>query len=457
MKPKMPDDQKSTEIATDERGHILLCVAGGTPAIITETLWALKERGERVDEIRVITTKEGRAKILTGIVNKLGAADESLLDKTYGQFFKFLRDFPEVGEIKFDENCLYLLTNRETGVPNPRDDDKERLQDILTDEDNEKAANQICEIVRELTSSENVRIHASIAGGRKTMGLYLMAAMQIYGRNYDEMSHVLVSKEVEVGAPKFFYKTRQPEPIVDRGGKPKTKADGSPLTTEDISIYLAKIPFIRLRGIIAKLRDKDQPRATYAAFVEEAQSELKFLESASELQLNPKRRTLRVANREAELSLRQMFVYTMFAYFRKNQIGDNGYVGLDEITPADLEAVCRFFVDVEDGERAIDAFRAIQKRAGFIDGFVLDEVREKLLDERRRNYLKDRLHSPREVVVSIEEANKKVLDSYRQTLDRITEKLLEARIDLKFDIARKGVKGGYIFGLNIDPEKIKFE
>ncbi|OLE54357.1 MAG: hypothetical protein AUG51_08795 [Acidobacteria bacterium 13_1_20CM_3_53_8] len=35
----------------EKRKHILLCVAGGTPAIITETLWALKERGERVDEI----------------------------------------------------------------------------------------------------------------------------------------------------------------------------------------------------------------------------------------------------------------------------------------------------------------------------------------------------------------------------------------------------------------------
>lgn len=453
----MRNDQKSTETVTDQRRHILLCVAGGTPAIITETLWALKERGERVDEIRVITTLEGREKILTGKINGFGSPDTSLLDKEQGQFFKFLHDYPEAGQIKFDENCLYLLTNKETGVPNPRDDNKERLQDILTDEDNEKAANQICEIVRELTSSENVRIHASIAGGRKTMGLYLMAAMQIYGRNYDEMSHVLVSKEVESGAPKFFYKTPEPEPILGPGGKPKTKAGGSPLTTEDISIYLAKIPFIRLRGVIAKLRDKDQPRAAYAAFVEEAQSELKFLESASELRLNPKRKTLRVANREAELSLRQMFVYTMFAYFRKNQIGDNGYVGLDEITLADLEAVCKFFVDVEAGENAIDAFRAIQKRAGFIDGFVLNEVREKLLDERRRNYLKDKLHSPREVIVSVEEANKRVLDSYRQTLDRITERLLEARIDPTFDIERKGVKGGYIFGLNIDPEKIKIE
>src|SRR5437763_163005 len=164
-----------------KRKRILLCVAGGTPAIITETLWTLKERNERVDEIRVITTLDGREKILTGKINGRGAADESLLDKDHGQFYKFLRDFPEVGEIKFDENCLYLLTTKETGVPSPRDDEQERLKDILSDDDNEKAANQICEIVRELAADENVQIHASIAGGRKTMSLYLMTAMQLFG------------------------------------------------------------------------------------------------------------------------------------------------------------------------------------------------------------------------------------------------------------------------------------
>ena len=436
--------------------HILLCVAGGTPQIITETLWWLVNKtDERIDEIRVITTLEGREKILTGKINGRGDVDESLLDKEHGQFFKFLRDFPEVGNIKFDANCLYLLTARQTGVPNPRDDDKERLRDILDDEDNEKAANQICEIVRELASDENVRIHASIAGGRKTMGLYLMAAMQLFGRNDDAMSHVLVSKDVEFGAPKFFYKTPLPEPILDRSGKPKTKALDSALTTEDIRIYLARIPFVRLRGIGAKLLDK--PVTNYAKFVTDAQNELKFLEEANELRVNPKKKTLKIGNREAGLSLRQMFVYTMFAYFKKHRIGEDGYVGLDEITASDLETVCRLFVNVEQGESAVDAFRSVEKRAGFIDSFIFDEVRANLLEEKRRNYRKHQLHSPGDAKITTEETSKKVLKSYRETLDRITERLVEAKIDSKFDIVRKGSKGGYIFGLNVEPNRIKFE
>lgn len=138
----MLDEQKLAEMAADGRRQILLCVAGGTPAIITETLWALKERGERIHEIRVITTKEGHETILKGRVNKVDGSllpDESLLDKKHGQFFKFLRDFPEVGEIEFDEQHVHVLNNRRDGLPSGFDwkfDWKhDQLRDILDDED----------------------------------------------------------------------------------------------------------------------------------------------------------------------------------------------------------------------------------------------------------------------------------------------------------------------------------
>ena len=55
--------------------NILLCVSGMTPQIITETLFALHKKGERIDEVRVITTLEGRNKVL-----------HSLLDAENGKF-----------------------------------------------------------------------------------------------------------------------------------------------------------------------------------------------------------------------------------------------------------------------------------------------------------------------------------------------------------------------------------
>jgi len=63
--------------------RILLCVAGLTPQIITETLYSLtQQRNERVDEIRVITTLAGRDRIM-----------EVLLNDTHGKFFEFCDDF----------------------------------------------------------------------------------------------------------------------------------------------------------------------------------------------------------------------------------------------------------------------------------------------------------------------------------------------------------------------------
>jgi CRISPR-associated protein (TIGR02584 family) len=315
--------------------NILLCVAGGTPAIITETLWALKEGGDHVDEVRVITTLEGRDKILSGKVGTEPHADQSLLDEDHGQFFKFLRDYPEVGKIKFDENCLYILTTKPTGVPSPRDDDKNRLSDILTDEDNEKAANQICEIVRELTSSENIHIHASIAGGRKTMSLYLMAAMQLFGRHDDKMSHVLVSKEVEFGAPKFFYKTPTPEPILDPTGKSKRKANGDVLTTDDINIYLADIQFIRLRGTGSEMLNRTVE--SYDRIVDKAQENLERFNLVFDLNASQ----VTVGKRNIKLTDRDFFVYVMFAYLRCKDRGNEGSVQLEEISIADFDAVCR--------------------------------------------------------------------------------------------------------------------
>src|SRR6516164_8801024 len=56
-----------------------------------------------------------------------------------------------------------------------RSPDGRMLPDIRSVEDNTFAANQICEIVRELSLTSHTSLHASAAGGRKTMSIYLTA------------------------------------------------------------------------------------------------------------------------------------------------------------------------------------------------------------------------------------------------------------------------------------------
>src|SRR5437764_13382717 len=118
--------------------RVLLCVAGLTPQIITESLYVLMvERGERVDEVRVITTLGGRRRIV-----------ELLLEPAGGRFFEFCREYGfDPTSIKFDETTIKLL----------RGPGGTALEDIRTVEENVYAGDQICEIVRGLTADAGVR------------------------------------------------------------------------------------------------------------------------------------------------------------------------------------------------------------------------------------------------------------------------------------------------------------
>lgn len=411
--------------------HVLLCVAGGTPQIITETLWALKERGQRVDEVRVITTTEGRDK-----VRRL------LLDPSSGKFHQFLRDFPDAGDIKFnDRECLYLLTKKGRGVPSERDLEEDRLADILTDEDNEGAANQICEIVRDLTHDPRIHLHASAAGGRRTMSIYLTAAMQLFGRHDDVLSHVLVSKEVEFN-PQFFYKPPRPEVLRGKDGEPLRTEDGREYTTADAEIYLARIPFICLRGI--GLRQLGESVESYDALVTRVRADLKLLESAYDLRLDLRRNTVTVANRAAELSLREFFVIALFAHFRQRGLGEGGFTALNRINREHLDAACRLLSRARGRERGFEEF-GLLPGAGFVYKLDVECVRNKAGEESAGERL------------SVAEAREKVVKTFREVLGKITPKLTAARIPEEFDVQRHGRKESYAFGMEIAPERIRFE
>jgi CRISPR-associated protein (TIGR02584 family) len=424
--------------------HLLLCVAGGTPQIITETLYALAVKGEqRVDEIRVITTLEGRKKIR-----------ETLLAGPTGLFPKFLNDYPGVGKIQFDEAMLYLLTNKDTGIPDARDPDEIRLHDILTSKDNERAANQIAEIVRHLTQLDDLQIHASVAGGRKTMGLYLQSAMQLFGRDGDRMSHVLVNNEIEGKARNFFYPTPNPEALLNFKNEPLMGGQRE-LTTADAEVYLANIPFIRLRGTGSKWL-LERSTATYSETVDAAQADLKFLESAHELRFDLARNLVKAADRQTKLAFREFFLFALFAWFRKNSIGTGGFIALNKINREHLEPVCRMISRARGEEVGFEDFGTLP-RADFISTFELSTMRQKLTARKQESYRKLNKPSPPEgVTTSVAEAREKIVDTFRQVLGKITPKFTHSGMD-KFDVLRKGEKESYIFGLNVRPERIIFE
>jgi CRISPR-associated protein (TIGR02584 family) len=315
----------------EKQKNILLCVAGLTPQIITETLYALTQlHDECVDEIRVITTLDGRDKIMTG----RGRPEESLLHPEVGQFYAFCRDFKiDPRSIKFNENSIALLNTR----------DGLMLPDIRTPEENELAGDRICDIVRELTKDPETCIHASVAGGRKTMSIYLTAAMQLFGRVQDTLSHVLVNEDFE-GNPNFYYPP--PKPI-----KLRTR-DGREVSTKDAQIYLAPIPFIRLRGVRSDWLH-GQSANSYGSIVHSAQINLDLMEKEYDLNIDLRRRRIVIGQTNRimiTLPARELFFYTMFALFRAEARAGDGVVSLFELKRADFDRTFRRITAAQDEE-----------------------------------------------------------------------------------------------------------
>jgi len=197
--------------------RVLLLVTGLSPQIVTETIYALTQRtaGRFVPtEVRVLTTREGRER-----------ARLTLLSDDPGWFHRLRRDY-QLPAIQFAPADIEIVGGD--------------LDDIRTEQDNERAADAITRVVREFTRDPDLALHVSMAGGRKTMGFYAGYALSIFGRPQDRLSHVLVSSPFE-GLPGFFYPTRESMVIYTGGERAR------PVDAREAEVTLAEIPFVSLR------------------------------------------------------------------------------------------------------------------------------------------------------------------------------------------------------------------
>lgn len=212
---------------------ILVAVAGSTPQIITESLYDLWiQRNITISSIIIITTKHGEDK-----------CNRELLNPMEGYFYKFCEEYDILPhEIKIS----MLLIKDNKGNP---------LQDIRSEEDNRSAASFISSTIAKLCDDQENTVLASIAGGRKTMSVYLAYAMQMYARKQDRLFHVLVEPQELEFSKEFYFPSR------DKSKPVRIKAnDGKifEIQTNQIKITNAEIPFIRLRDHTSLMSGKHE-------------------------------------------------------------------------------------------------------------------------------------------------------------------------------------------------------
>lgn len=198
--------------------RILLAVTGLSPQIVTETLYALAVKRDPAwvpTEIQVVTTVRGAEE-----------ARLNLFSEDRDWFARMCREY-NLPRIAFGAGDIHVMRRRDGAV----------LEDIRDEADNMAAADFITEHVRAITADTRASLHASIAGGRKTMGFFLGYALSLFGRAQDRLSHVLVSAPFE-SHQDFYYPS-----LVTR----VLHKDNQTFDAKDAEVWLGDIPFVRLR------------------------------------------------------------------------------------------------------------------------------------------------------------------------------------------------------------------
>ncbi len=206
--------------------NILLCVTGLSPQVVTETLFGIAQSDlEWPNEIQIITTKKGKEQARLGLIAPQNDA------------VSILKQFC----IEYEKPLPILTDDLILVVP---DASGQEVDDARTFADQEALADFIVKHVANLCSNEAIQLHASLAGGRKTMTFFLGYAMTLFSRVGDRLSHVLIDEAFE-GNPDFYYPTKNSRVISGRDKNIK-------LDTSKAKVMLAELPFIRQRNQLNK-------------------------------------------------------------------------------------------------------------------------------------------------------------------------------------------------------------
>jgi CRISPR-associated protein (TIGR02584 family) len=216
--------------------HTLLATTGASPQVVTETLYAIHQANQRwPDDIYLITTSFGKGKAVKGLI------EDGHLQRLCEELKRPMPAF----------DAMHVLVT-------PGADGTE-VEDARSLADHEALANFIMTQVRDRTAHPETSLHASLAGGRKTMTFYLGYAMSLFGRAQDTLSHVLVSEGYE-NIPDFWFPTvAESHRHVDNRGQT--------LDASAAQVTLAPIPFIRHRRNLPQVLLQNSATVKFAELV----------------------------------------------------------------------------------------------------------------------------------------------------------------------------------------------
>lgn len=197
--------------------RVLVALTGLSPQVVTETLYALlrQEVPFLPTVLHVVTTEEGKRRVI-----------QLLQDPQLG-LSALLAQEGRAPQTVFDPAThVHVIRESEHG-----------LEDVTDAAHHVGTADSILEVLRPLALDPQCAIHASIAGGRKSMSFYMGYVMSLLARAQDRMSHVLVNPPFEHLAGFSF----PPHPA-----RELPLPDGRRISTAEARVKLSPVAFVRL-------------------------------------------------------------------------------------------------------------------------------------------------------------------------------------------------------------------
>ena len=285
--------------------RVMLFVTGTNTQVVTTTLYALaflQDPPFLPTEIHLITTQVGADYALTTLFNGSAKSDENATTMDgAGWLSRFYEDYPKLPKPKMGEGFIEVMQDTQ-GQP---------IEDVQTEEQNTACMNALMNSLRRFISDDDCALHASIAGGRKTMGFYLGYGMSMLGRDQDRLSHVLVPAEYEFNQA-FYYPSPVPKTIFRQQPPMHT------LDAHNVDIKLADIPFVRMRDRLpmALLTDLLDQQTPYPETVELLQNSY----DQPSIHINLGTQTLDVGQQKVLLSTVNLAFYYWMAKRKKEEL-----------------------------------------------------------------------------------------------------------------------------------------
>ncbi|MCU0242102.1 MAG: CRISPR-associated ring nuclease Csm6 [Vicinamibacteria bacterium] len=219
-----------------KKRNVLVCLAGLSPAVVTETLYAmycLDRTPILPDEVFILTTTDAVVKVKVDLLGRRGA------------IACLLREYLT------DKNAQRLPRIHVELIRNVAG---RGLRDIRTTVDSAVAGEFLSSFLRRLHADPAVTLHCSVAGGRKTMGVLLALALQLHGGPDDHLYHVLVNEPFDM-IPQFFFPPRKPI---------RYRHKNRYVSSSVARIELARIPFVRLGAVTESYRSSSMRWTPYS-------------------------------------------------------------------------------------------------------------------------------------------------------------------------------------------------